>query len=558
MHGCQSLLVLRKQITSLCFCHSFQRNIATQTTDTTIILVSMTSAEVLLAVYDLSHGMARQLSAQFLGPAHAIEIIPHTAVVVYGKEYFFGGGIQHEDPHSFRRAMGIHPIQIISLGKTSVTQAQFHSWCQQCMQSGRYSAASYDLLNHNCNNFSHDAAIEGLKLPLGVPQWILDVPRTFLSSPMGQMIRPMLENMQVSGGLGGSTAPFANAPSSQWAASTGNAPATAPRTVENPWASIPASSNSTTTPKNQDKDEDQDKKPPATKTTPVLDSYCKTLLSSDYKTVPLCINKILATLQDPSDHECMEQVKTKLSGANMSPNIASEDVERACQIIHSQVLEQSSRETTFALMLLRVLILHSTGAEPSATACLNWITAQITSGATSSSSSSSTLTSHAARSMAWTTLSNAVSLQWWHQIVAEGLVEAAIVDWTVESQQRCEVRQAAAAFCYNWVLRSTASLGTQDDELSDDRVSLLCASMESSIISEPDATTRLRRLLVGARILVPVATGKVFAPAMALMKDLGFSETVQEVAQQGNNTDIAGDAKTCRELANEMLRLLQD
>ena len=67
--------------------------------------------EVQLAVYDLSHGMARQLSAQFLGPQYAIDIIPHTALVVFGREYYFGGGIQHEDPTVFRRSMGIHPVR---------------------------------------------------------------------------------------------------------------------------------------------------------------------------------------------------------------------------------------------------------------------------------------------------------------------------------------------------------------------------------------------------------------------------------------------------------------
>jgi hypothetical protein len=33
-------------------------------------------------------------TAQFLGPQHAIDIIPHTAIVVFGQEYFFGQGIE--------------------------------------------------------------------------------------------------------------------------------------------------------------------------------------------------------------------------------------------------------------------------------------------------------------------------------------------------------------------------------------------------------------------------------------------------------------------------------
>jgi hypothetical protein len=46
----------------------------------------MSTFEVQLAIYDLSRGMARTLSAQFLGgPQHAIDAIPHTGIVVYGR-----------------------------------------------------------------------------------------------------------------------------------------------------------------------------------------------------------------------------------------------------------------------------------------------------------------------------------------------------------------------------------------------------------------------------------------------------------------------------------------
>ena len=105
---------------------------------------TMTSTNVELVVYDLSRGMARSLSAQFLGPQYAIDIIPHTAVVVFGREYFFGGGIQHEDPQQFRRYAGMHPIQTLSLGSTSVSRSDFEAWCQQATNNGRYTAASYE------------------------------------------------------------------------------------------------------------------------------------------------------------------------------------------------------------------------------------------------------------------------------------------------------------------------------------------------------------------------------------------------------------------------------
>ena len=46
---------------------------------------------VKLYVYDISNGMARTMSPMFLGKL--IEGIWHTGLVVYGKEYFYGGGI---------------------------------------------------------------------------------------------------------------------------------------------------------------------------------------------------------------------------------------------------------------------------------------------------------------------------------------------------------------------------------------------------------------------------------------------------------------------------------
>lgn len=73
------------------------------------------SHEVQLAIYDLSQGMARQLSAQFLGPSHQIDAIPHTGVICYGLEYFFGGGIQCEEPSqlvNFRGGRKVAPVEI--------------------------------------------------------------------------------------------------------------------------------------------------------------------------------------------------------------------------------------------------------------------------------------------------------------------------------------------------------------------------------------------------------------------------------------------------------------
>lgn len=47
------------------------------------------SQTVLLYIYDLTHGLASGLSQMLLG--RHIEGIWHTAVVIYGREYFYGG-----------------------------------------------------------------------------------------------------------------------------------------------------------------------------------------------------------------------------------------------------------------------------------------------------------------------------------------------------------------------------------------------------------------------------------------------------------------------------------
>ena len=47
--------------------------------------------KVTLLLYDISNGMARQFSPMMVGKL--VEAIYHSSIVVFGIEYFFGGGI---------------------------------------------------------------------------------------------------------------------------------------------------------------------------------------------------------------------------------------------------------------------------------------------------------------------------------------------------------------------------------------------------------------------------------------------------------------------------------
>jgi len=66
----------------------------------------------------------------------------------------------------------------------------------------------YDLLNHNCNNFSHETC--QFLTGKGIPQHILDLPREVMSTPMGQMLAPMLQQMNPTG----TSIPFSQGPPS--------------------------------------------------------------------------------------------------------------------------------------------------------------------------------------------------------------------------------------------------------------------------------------------------------------------------------------------------------
>ena len=62
------------------------------------------ASPVKLHVYDLSQGMARTMSMSLVGMQ--VDYIPHTGITVYGREYFFGGGIQSLPPAQFAAMYG--------------------------------------------------------------------------------------------------------------------------------------------------------------------------------------------------------------------------------------------------------------------------------------------------------------------------------------------------------------------------------------------------------------------------------------------------------------------
>lgn len=145
---------------------------------------------VKLYVYDMSKGMARQLSPIMLGKQ--LDGIWHTAIVVHGDEFFYGGeGISSCQPGG--TVLGA-PNTVVDLGTTEVTEEIFMDYLTSLGES-TYRGDRYRLFEHNCNTFSNEVAqfLTGAK----IPAYITDLPSEVLSTPFGQALRPILDSIHI-------------------------------------------------------------------------------------------------------------------------------------------------------------------------------------------------------------------------------------------------------------------------------------------------------------------------------------------------------------------------
>lgn len=152
------------------------------------------TSDVKVYIYDISMGMARAMSQGILGVQ--IEGIWHTGIVVYSQEYFFGGSSGIEACSPGGTILG-QPLQIIDLGKTEIPFDVFMDFLHE-LSSTTYTAESYHLFHHNCNNFSSELA--QFLTGKDIPSHITSLPQDVLSTPFGAMIKPFVEALHVQGG----------------------------------------------------------------------------------------------------------------------------------------------------------------------------------------------------------------------------------------------------------------------------------------------------------------------------------------------------------------------
>lgn len=149
----------------------------------------MTSVRVFK--YDLTNGMAAQLAPVFLGIR--VEAIWHTSVVAYGKEFYFDGGVGVEIVQTPGTSRFGRPLKVDDIGTTNKPESEFQSWLQSTGRS-QFGPNDYNLLEKNCNNFTSAAVRFLFDNSKDLADDVKTMIPRLLSTPMGQMLRPMLSN----------------------------------------------------------------------------------------------------------------------------------------------------------------------------------------------------------------------------------------------------------------------------------------------------------------------------------------------------------------------------
>lgn len=150
----------------------------------------ITANTVQAYVYDITQGMAKNMSMMLVGKQ--LDLVPHTGIVVFGREYFFGAGAQVCDNPG--QSVPVPVAQTIVLGDTSRTRHELEAHINSVLAL-EHTEANYNLLSHNCNHYANDIA-KFLLNGKGVPDSIVNFGQDALSTPQGQNLRGMIEGME--------------------------------------------------------------------------------------------------------------------------------------------------------------------------------------------------------------------------------------------------------------------------------------------------------------------------------------------------------------------------
>jgi len=142
---------------------------------------------VYLRIYDLSNGFVKAWSPLIL--MKRVEGMWHTGVLVFGYEYFYGGGIVKLKPDEVEDQYDMIPVKVQNFGKTLKSCHEFETHLLGI--KSKFHSDFYDLTTWNCNHFS-DYILKYL-VGRGAPTDIVDMPSQIESTLIGKLVITMIK-----------------------------------------------------------------------------------------------------------------------------------------------------------------------------------------------------------------------------------------------------------------------------------------------------------------------------------------------------------------------------
>ncbi len=161
------------------------------------VMLGRKRQKVVLLYYDISSKATKVFSRMLFGKK--IEGIWHTSLLLFDKEWWYGGDIFRSNP--FMTPFG-SPVKQVELGATYFTQTELFNFITQHLQR-RFTSKTYDVFDNNCNNFTN--SLSQFLCGKTIPQEVLDLPRDLMNGGIARIFRGPLNRWL--GGFGKNSAP---------------------------------------------------------------------------------------------------------------------------------------------------------------------------------------------------------------------------------------------------------------------------------------------------------------------------------------------------------------
>jgi hypothetical protein len=541
--------------------------------------------QVLLAVYDLTNGMASMMSEGILG--QRIEGIWHTGIRAFGKEWFFGGGIQSLPIGVFEQTRGLNPTRIDVMGDTFKTEADLQAHVGTL--SSRFTAATYNLMSNNCNNFSDEVC--KFLCGHGITDDIINQAELIFNTPNGAMFRPIMESMtsQINGfphTTGSTFDPFggrgttAQTSSAQvgWSGQGqgGYSSASASSSVGGNNFNLLGSTQSAATVRADGTSNVVTQGTVVSTAASIVrasldDAYLISAAVSGYEAMGARLLKVLG-----DGAEGTEAVKEVMS---VLATVAAGQTQTICNFLpdHYSTLVKIATENgaaqSAALFLLRLMVNLPSSQLPADTvdAVIRPLSTMLRAVGSDNMAFPAPFKNVSGLVFALIVLSNWTSEAREAEYRASAGLEEGLVDLSMAflHSERAEVRQISSALVHNLCLRRTGSSSSSSGswptgegegrEVHFHAVQILCGVLEG-VHEEKDVLVRKRRLATALRIVRHWSTegntiGSNGNPAAQMVLDLGFDGFIalagQEAGAQsrtGGRDDPSSEATVCKEL----------